>query len=78
MPSKDRTSFVPSEKNERDFNDPDSQRLLTVTARAVAYERGREAAREYFDELLRESKQKSNRKPTVGGREDCSDCGRKR
>jgi hypothetical protein len=35
-----------------DFSDPESQRVLTAAARAVARELGREAAREYFAELL--------------------------
>lgn len=38
--------------NPVDFSDPESQRVLTVAARAVARELGREAAREYFDELV--------------------------
>ena len=36
-----------------DFSDPESQRVLTLAARAVARELGREAAREYFAELIR-------------------------
>ncbi len=36
-----------------DFSDQDSQRVLTTAARAVACELGREAAREYFAELIR-------------------------
>lgn len=36
-----------------DFSDAESKRILTLAARAVAYELGREAAREYFGELLR-------------------------
>lgn len=39
-----------------DFSDPESQRVLTVAARAVARELGREAAREYVAELIRKSK----------------------
>jgi len=35
-----------------DFSDRESQRVLTVAASAVARELGREAAREYFAELL--------------------------
>ena len=35
-----------------DFSDPESQRVLTAAARAVAYELGRNAAREYFAELI--------------------------
>lgn len=36
-----------------DFSDPESQRVLRAAARAVACELGREAAREYFAELIR-------------------------
>jgi hypothetical protein len=36
-----------------DFGDPESQRVLAAAARAVARELGREAAREYFAELIR-------------------------
>ena len=36
-----------------DFSDPESQRVLTVAARAVARELGREAGREYFAEWIR-------------------------
>jgi hypothetical protein len=35
-----------------DFSDRESQRVLTAAAAAVARELGREAAREYFAELL--------------------------
>ena len=35
-----------------DFSDLESQRVLTTAARAVARELGREAAREYFAELI--------------------------
>ena len=35
-----------------DFNDPESQRVLAAAASAVARELGRQAAREYFAELL--------------------------
>jgi hypothetical protein len=35
-----------------DFSDAESQRVLTAAARAVAREMGREAAREYFAELI--------------------------
>jgi hypothetical protein len=35
-----------------DFSDHESQRVLAVAARAVARELGREAAREYFAELI--------------------------
>lgn len=35
-----------------DFNDLESQSVLTAAARAVAYELGREAAREYFAERI--------------------------
>lgn len=35
-----------------DFSDFESQRVLTAAARAVARELGREAAREYFAELI--------------------------
>jgi hypothetical protein len=39
-----------------DFCDPESQRVLSAAARVVAYELGREAAREYFAELLAQRK----------------------
>lgn len=35
-----------------DFTDPESQRVLAAAARVVARELGREAAREYFAELI--------------------------
>jgi hypothetical protein len=35
-----------------DFGDPESQRALDAAARAVARNLGRQAAREYFAELL--------------------------
>ncbi len=35
-----------------DFSDGESQRVLAAAARAVARELGREAAREYFAELI--------------------------
>jgi hypothetical protein len=35
-----------------DFTDPESQRALSVAARAVARELGRQAAREHFAALL--------------------------
>lgn len=35
-----------------DFNDRESQRVLVAAASAVARELGREAAREYFAELI--------------------------
>ena len=35
-----------------DFGDLESQRVLAAAARAVARELGREAAREYFAELI--------------------------
>ena len=35
-----------------DFSDRESQRVLTAAAHAVAHELGREAAREYFAELI--------------------------
>ena len=35
-----------------DFSDVESQRVLAAAARAVARELGREAAREYFAELI--------------------------
>ena len=35
-----------------DFGDPESQRVLAAAADAVAYELGREAAREYFSKLI--------------------------
>lgn len=35
-----------------DFSDQESQRVLTAAARAVAHELGRQAAREYFAELI--------------------------
>lgn len=35
-----------------DFSDLESQRVLAAAARAVARELGREAAREYFAELI--------------------------
>ena len=40
-------SLVPA-----DFGDVESLRVLTTAARAVARELGREAAREYFAELI--------------------------
>ena len=49
--SPDRATVNPFE-NPVDFSDPDSQRVLTAAARAVARELGREAARKYFAELL--------------------------
>ena len=39
-----------------DFSDPESQRVLTAAARVVARELGREAAQEYFAELLHSSR----------------------
>ncbi len=39
-----------------DFRDAESQRVLTAAACAVAHELGREAAREYFAELVRRPK----------------------
>lgn len=36
-----------------DFSDAESQRVLTAAARAVAWELGREAAREHFAKLVR-------------------------
>ena len=39
-----------------DFSDLESQRVLAAAARAVARELGREAAREYFAELIRHRK----------------------
>lgn len=38
--------------NPVDFSDPESQRVLTAAALAVARELGREGAREYFAELF--------------------------
>lgn len=35
-----------------DFRDSESQRILQIAARAVAHELGREAARDYFAELI--------------------------
>jgi hypothetical protein len=35
-----------------DFSDPESQRVLAEVARVVSRELGREAAREYFAELI--------------------------
>ena len=35
-----------------DFSDPESQRVLAAAAGAVARELGRQAAREYFAELI--------------------------
>jgi hypothetical protein len=43
----DTKSVVPA-----DFSDLESQRVLAAAARAVAHELGREAAREYFAELI--------------------------
>lgn len=37
-----------------DFSDPESKRVLSMAARTVARELGREAAREYFAKLIRE------------------------
>ena len=39
-----------------DFSDVESQRVLAAAARAVARELGREAAREYFAEVIGKSK----------------------
>jgi hypothetical protein len=39
-----------------DFSDGESQRVLAAAARAVARELGRQAAREYFAELIGQSK----------------------
>jgi hypothetical protein len=39
-----------------DFSDAESQRVLTAAACAVARELGRQAAREYFAELIGHSK----------------------
>lgn len=39
-------------KSDADFSDPESQRVLTAAARAVAGELGRQAAREEFDRIL--------------------------
>ena len=39
-----------------DFSDRESQRVLIAAARAVAHALGREAAREYFAELIGRSK----------------------
>jgi hypothetical protein len=36
----------------QDFSDPESQRVLAAAARGVARELGRQAAREYFAELI--------------------------
>jgi hypothetical protein len=36
-----------------DLSDPESQRVLTAAARAVARELGRQAARDYFAELIK-------------------------
>jgi hypothetical protein len=36
-----------------DFSDPESQRVLAAAARALARELGRQAAREYFAELIK-------------------------
>lgn len=49
----DRKSVPPA-----DFSDHESQRVLAAAARAVARELGREAAREYFAELI------GNRRPS--------------
>jgi len=35
-----------------DFSDPESQRVLTVAARALARALGRQAGREWFDRLV--------------------------
>jgi hypothetical protein len=39
-----------------DFTDQESQRVLRVVVCAIARELGREAAQEYFAELIRQSK----------------------
>jgi hypothetical protein len=39
-----------------DFSDGESQRVLAAAARVVARELGRQAAREYFAELIGKSK----------------------
>ena len=42
----------PKSASRGDFGDPESQRVLAVAACAVARALGREAAREYFAELI--------------------------
>ena len=44
-----------------DFTDSESQRVLLVASRAVARELGRQAAREYFDRLIRKAKRSAPR-----------------
>jgi hypothetical protein len=44
--------LVPKSAQGTDFSDTESQRVLSAAAHAVARELGREAAREYFAELI--------------------------
>jgi hypothetical protein len=46
------TFVEPKSPPRADFSDAESQRVLTLAARAVARELGREAAREYFAQLI--------------------------
>lgn len=56
--------FPPARRRQRadvsepgaDFTDPESQRVLAAAAQTVARELGREAAREYFAELIGQPK----------------------
>jgi hypothetical protein len=56
VPANRRRRPVVSETAGADFSDPESQRVLAAAAQAVARELGREAAREYFAELLGQPK----------------------
>jgi hypothetical protein len=51
-PASSRRAADVSERTGADFSDPESQRVLAAAAAAVARELGRQAAREYFAELL--------------------------
>ena len=56
-PSKRASEPLQSDLNRSvDFSDIESVRVLAVAARAVARELGREAAREYFAELIGRSR----------------------
>jgi hypothetical protein len=46
------TFVEPKSASPADFSDAESQRVLTLAARAVARELGRGAAREYFAQLI--------------------------
>lgn len=44
----------PADVRRADFSDPESQRVLSDAARALAEELGRQAAREWFAQMTRE------------------------